>query len=175
MKKRKLFLLLSKFSDCTSKMISVVTRSYFSHASLGLDEDKNTFYSFNLKGFIIEKISRFLHMRKKLPCELYELEVSEDTYRSVKSSLSDFIATKEKHHYSLSGLILSLFHIPHKSRQNYFCSQFVAYILERCQAVKLQKNSSLYFPKDLKKIPGIHLSYSGDMQKMPAQGQFCMG
>ena len=59
MKKRKIFILLTKFYDTGSKLLRFATGTYYTHASIGLEEDMNTFYSFVLKGFIEEKITRY--------------------------------------------------------------------------------------------------------------------
>ena len=59
MPKRKIYLLLIRFPDTGSKLIHALTGFGYTHASVGLDEDLNTFYSFVVKGFIVEDISRY--------------------------------------------------------------------------------------------------------------------
>ena len=49
-------------------------------------------------------------------------------------------------------MFLSLIHIPTRWKGRYFCSQFVAEVLHKCQAAKLKKSSTLYLPKDLNKL-----------------------
>ena len=108
MEKKKILLLLSKFSDFKSRAIGFLTGFYFTHASIGLGEDKNTFYSFVDKGFIVEKISRYVRPDKtSAPCELYEAEVSDEVYEEVKDTLSGFVKRKASLRYSLPGLLLS--------------------------------------------------------------------
>ena len=71
----------------------------------------------------MEKISRYVRPDKtSAPCELYEAEVSDEVYEEVKDTLSGFVKRKASLHYSLPGLLLSLLHIPHKSRRRFFCS-----------------------------------------------------
>lgn len=77
-KKRKIYILLTRLCDNGSKAIGFLTSSYYTHASLGLEEDLNTFYSFVTKGFMIEKISKYIRPdRDPYPCVLYEMEVSQ--------------------------------------------------------------------------------------------------
>ena len=167
MEKKKILLLLSKFSDFKSRAIGFLTGFYFTHASIGLGEDKNTFYSFVDKGFIVEKISRYVRPDKtSAPCELYEAEVSDEVYEEVKDTLSGFVKRKASLHYSLPGLLLSLLHIPRKSRRRFFCSQFVAEVLGKCRAARLKKSSSLYFPRDLRKMPEMRMIFRGNMKGM---------
>lgn len=51
--------------------------------------------------------------------------------------------------YSLFGTLLCFLHIPHKFHDKYFCSQFVAELLEKAGAVELRKEVSLYLPSQL--------------------------
>lgn len=52
---RKVYVLLTRFPDNGSKTIGFYTNFYYTHASIGLDEDMDTFYSFVKKGFFVEK------------------------------------------------------------------------------------------------------------------------
>lgn len=168
MKKRKLYLLLSRFPDCGSKVIEALTGFYYTHASIGLDEDLNTFYSFVTKGFIVESIPRYLKPdREPFPCQLYELEVPESTYLRAKEILEYFICLKQLLGYTKLGVVLSILRIPYrKNRFKFFCTQFVADVLRRSGAVKLKKKSHYCFAKDLKQLPGMKLKYQGDMRSM---------
>ncbi len=92
---RKIFILLTRLPDNGSKAMRLITRFPYTHASIGLDEDMNTFYSFICKGFIVEKISRYLRPDKEpFLCLLYELEVSEEIYQTVKEILNAFVDNK---------------------------------------------------------------------------------
>ena len=57
---RKISILLTRFPDNGSRAVSMLTRFYYTHASIGLDEDMNTFYSFVTKGFLVEKVTRYI-------------------------------------------------------------------------------------------------------------------
>lgn len=165
MEKRKIYILLTKLPGKRSRIIRYATRSYYAHASIGLDEDTNTFYSFVIKkGFIIEKLSKFIKPdRAPCPCELYELEVTEDVYMKVKSIIESYIAIKDHLHYSKLGLLLSILHIPYKRNQlGFFCTQFVAEVLKSAGAVMLTKKPTRYFSKHLKLLPGVKLHYQGN-------------
>lgn len=58
--KYKINILLTRFPDNGSKAISFFKRSFYTHASIGLGEDLNTFYSFVWKGFLVEKVTRYV-------------------------------------------------------------------------------------------------------------------
>ena len=85
--KRKVYLLLTKFPDTGTKIINILTGLKYPHASIGLEEDINTFYSFVTKGFIVEDINRYAKPgRKTIPCQLYEMYVTEETYLKIKQA-----------------------------------------------------------------------------------------
>lgn len=166
-KKRKIYILLTRFPDNGSKAIHAMTGFYYTHASIGLEEDMNTFYSFVVKGFIVEEISRYLRPdRAPFPCQLYELEVSEKVYNSVKKILNSYVERKKHLHYTKLGLVFCLLRIPYKKDHHYFCSQFVADVLRQAKATHLKKHSALYLPGDFKHLPGIRLHFQGNLQSL---------
>ena len=90
--KRKLYILLTRFPGKTAIAIHAMTGCYYTHASIGLEEDLNTFYSIVGKGFIVEKITRYVRPdRDPFPCQLYELEVPEKVYCTVKNILISIV------------------------------------------------------------------------------------
>ena len=166
-KKRKLFILLTQFPGLDAKAMRCWTRFPYTHASIGLEEDLNTFYSFVVKGFIVEDISRYNKPgRPPFPCALYELEVTQAVYDRVKDLLQNFVKHRSTLRYSYWGLLLSLIHIPSRWKGRYFCSQFVAEVLQRCKATRLKKSSTLYLPKDLHRLNDLKLVFQGDLLNM---------
>ncbi|MBR3994374.1 MAG: hypothetical protein IKI97_03740 [Clostridia bacterium] len=166
--KRKVYLLLTKFPDTGTKIIKFLTGLKYPHASIGLEEDMNTFYSFVTKGFIVEDINRYTKPgRKAIPCQLYEMNVSEETYLKIKKAIEYFIEFKDLFYYSRTSLTLSLLKLPYKSsRFGFFCSQFVAYILQKSHANDEIKSVNKYFSDDLSNITGMRLKYQGSLRSM---------
>ena len=170
MSRRKVLILLTKFPNTSSKVLQRLTGCGYTHASIGLDEDMNTFYSFVTKGFIVEKLTRYLKPeRKPFPCMLYEIPVPEQTYREISALLSGFVENKPLLRYNRLGVVLGLLHIARKRENHYFCSQFVAEILRQGQAVQLSKDSALYFPKDFEKIREARELFRGDLLGLTKQ------
>lgn len=169
--KRKLFILLTRFPGLDSDALRWWTRFPYTHASIGLDEDMNTFYSFVVKGFIIEDIARYNRKpgRAPFPCVLYELEVSETVYQKAKQMLLKFVSNRENLRYNTLGMLLSLIKIPSRRQSRYFCSHFVAELLQRCDAARLKKRSTLYLPRDLQKLSEVKMIFQGDLLRMSQQ------
>lgn len=166
----KIFILLTQMPDNGSKVIRLLTRFSYTHVSIGLEEDMNTFYSFVTKGFIVESVTRYVKPdREPFPCMLYEMEVSKEVYQSIREMLHRFVKNKKKLHYSYLGVVLVLMHIPYKGKNHYFCSQFVAEILKYSKAACLQKDSALYLPKDFQNLRGIKVRFRGNLLGMLRQ------
>lgn len=167
MQTRNIFVLLTRFPGLDAKALGWWTGFPYSHVSLGLDENMNTFYSFVVKGFIVEDISRYNRPdRSPFPCQLYALDVCEETYQAVRKYLLTFVHKKDTLSYTRLGLILTLIHVPWRLKNRYICSHFVAQTLQRCASIRLRKHSTLYLPKDFPKFPGLHLIFQGDLYRM---------
>ncbi len=164
---RKIYILLTKFHGSGSRVFSLFSNCYYTHASIGLDEDMNTFYSFVVKGFMIEKVTRYLKPgREPFPVTLYEISVPEETYFRIKSKIDFFIAYKSRMQYTILGVILAILRIPYKRKNTFFCSQFVAEVLKSVDIVPSHIDSALYLPGDLSTVPGVRLLFVGNMETL---------
>ena len=163
-----LYILLMRFPGGGPMFMELMTGFYYTHASIGLGEDMNTFYSFVKTGFIAEDINRYVNKqgREPFPCRLYRLQVPAASYQAVKRVLGLFIRFQALLHYTNMGLILNLFSLPYRRKFGYYCSHFVAEVLNRSKAVKLKKRSCRYMPQDIILLPGMELLYQGDLRDM---------
>ena len=168
MERNKITILLIQYPDPMATFMTRWTRFRYTHATIGLGEDLNTFYSFVHKGFIVEKVTRYLKPdRDPFPCALYEITVPPSIYRRIKKMLLAYAARKQQLRYTQLGLVLALMlRIPYKRRDHYFCSQFVAEVLQRGRAAHLPRKSMLYFPKDFHKLKETNLVFTGNLQTM---------
>ena len=165
--KKNISILLTEYSDRFSKLTQLFTASKYTHASIGIEEHNDRFYSFLTKGFRTEKpgiFAKFTNSGKS--CALYNLEVTEDVYDKVKAQLDEFKNNSKQYRYSFFGTILCFLRIPHKFKHRYFCSQFVAEILSSSGAIELNKRPSLYQPKDFAKEPRLLLCFTGTLEEL---------
>lgn len=164
-KTKKVYILLTRLHDRGSRAAGFFASCYYTHSSIGLEEDMNTFYSFMVNGFIEEDVSRFLRSKyKPFPCKVYEIEVSEEVYNKIKGIINQFKINRNIYEYTKIGVVSGLFRIPRKRKYEYFCSHFVAHVLEKGKAIKLKKSSALYFPRDFTKMPELSLAFHGNLK-----------
>lgn len=151
-------ILLTKYMDIGSKIISMISPYGYTHASISIDEEEEIFYSFNYRGFVTETPKK-KYPSNRCPENAYiRLSVPEETYEIIKQEISYFLTCKEYYTYSRIGVVLCLLQIPHKFSNKYFCSQFVAEILSHAGAIQVKKNASLYLPDQL--IDGMECLFS---------------
>ena len=67
---------------------------------------------------------------RRIPCCLYELKVSGPVYRRLRRQLSRMYHQRERYHYNLLGALSCYFNHPLRRKNHYFCSQFLATLLE---------------------------------------------
>ncbi len=138
-------ILLTKYSDWISSMVYMLCGKGYTHASIGLEEDPDTYYSFNYRGFAIETVEK--HKRrgvKKSKC--YQWMVPDDTYEEIKHRIQDVKEDKDSYRYTRLGVLCCVLHIPLHWKKHYFCSQFVAELLEKSGAVSLSRSPSCFLP-----------------------------
>lgn len=142
-------ILLTRYSDLFGRFISGISRHAYSHASISIDEKEEIFYSFNMKGFVIEKPKKRTPKTRRPGSVCIRMQIPESTYALIEEEIKHFLEKKEQYTYSCLGVVLCLLHIPHKFKNQYFCSQFVAEVLARAGAIELRKKESLYLPGQL--------------------------
>lgn len=131
MAERTVYILLTRSGTWFSRLIHLATQDSYTHASIGLDGPDGPFYSFARKHPHLALPAGLVEEAPaaergaEMPCRLYELKVSEDVYRRLR----------RRHHF--------------------FCSQFVAGLLEECGAVTLDKSPDLTRPADLCRVGGL--------------------
>lgn len=169
MAERTIYILLTRSGTCFSRLIHLATQDSYTHASIGLDGPQGPFYSFGRKyehlilpaGLVEEQVSP---SRRTVPCCLYALTVSEETYRRLRRQLHTMYARREEYSYNLLGALACFFNLPLRRRHHYFCSQFVADLLQECGAVELPKPPTLLRPADFCQMEALRPVHQGFLE-----------
>lgn len=151
-------ILLTKYSDCVSSLVYYVCGRSYTHASISLEEEPGKYYSFNYRGFAVETLEKHRKRGVKHSC-CYRIQITEAAYKNIQDILRFFLAEKDSYRYTRLGVLCCVLHIPMHWERHYFCSQFVAELLERSGAVTMRKTSSLFLPGDFIELIEGHLPY----------------
>lgn len=169
---RKLYLLLSHTGSFVSKCINLYTKDPYTHASIALDERLENLYSFGrikphnplIAGFVKEDIDNGTYQRfLNTTCALYSIEISELQYRLLKAELDRFINADVRYGYNLLGMFGFMVNRPIVRKNSYFCSQFVAEVLQNSGIHLVDKDASLTAPNDFRLSEQVQLVYEGNL------------
>jgi len=145
---KKVTVLLTKYSDWVSSFVYHIAGRGYTHASLGLEDEPGVYYSFNYKGFCTETLEKHRRrgVEKSMSCEV---EVSEEAYQKMQQQIEQFKTRRAELSYTRLGVAFCLMQLPFQWENHYFCSQFVAELLQTSGAVQMKKKAELYLPNQL--------------------------
>lgn len=167
MKSRTVYLLFTDTGSYLSRLIHLYTKEPLNHVSIALDRELTEVYSFGRKqpnnpfigGFVKEQI--FSPYLNNSVCEIYALKVTENEYECIQSLIQNIEIEKEKYRYNFIGLFGVMMKIKITRRAAYFCSEFVATILQGVTDLSLSKDPSFTTPEDIRNSPNLELIYQG--------------
>lgn len=164
---KEIYIILSNTGTLLSKTIKLYTRAPYNHTSIGFDTELKELYSFGRKnpnnplpaGFVKENLRHTFF--KNTTCCIYKLSVSHEEYISIREIIEEFKMEKNKYRYSLVGLLGVMFNYPIKREYHYFCSEFVATLLQESGTCYFQKDTGLVKPSDFQCLKNATLIYEG--------------
>lgn len=175
--KKTIYILLSRSGTWFSRLIHFATADQYTHASIGLDGPLGAFYSFARKqpqfalpaGLVEEQIRwGQIPSQRPSPCCLYGLTVDEEVYDRLREQLDEMYLRRNEYYYSILGTLACWFNLPLQRQHHYFCSQFVAALLQDSGAITLPKSAALVRPADFCQIKNLLPLHTGELGGMPA-------
>ena len=163
-----IFITLMHTGTSLANIIKKVTHDEFSHVGISLTSDLDPIYSFGRKkvsaaqgtGFsIMNHDDPFFKKATDTRYQVYVMYLTKEEYSAMKSRLQYFIDNKDNLKYDFKSLILNYLHIPSEFSKKYFCSRFVAEVIN--EGRKLEKKPSLYRPNDFIDFTDISLVNKG--------------
>ena len=167
---RKIYILLMHTNTIPSKLVKYFTRYKYSHVAISLTEDCYTTYSFGRRSLynilngglsIQNKDGKFFGKFNKTTCKIYELEVTEEQYESVKEKLQYMEKNIDNYKYDFFGIVPRMFGKPVTFKDRFVCSYFVACVLTEANICDFGKDTCLVVPRDFEGIKGFKQIYSG--------------
>lgn len=171
--KNEIYILLTYSGSLLSKCINRCTKEPYTHVSVALDLNLEELYSFGrlypsnpiFAGFVKEDIVYGTYARfPNTVCALYSLKVDDIQYSKLKKRLYKFKENEDKYGYNLLGLFGVLLNHPIEREYNYFCSQFVATLLNDSGIYIFNKSTGLISPKDFRECEEFNLIYEGSLK-----------
>ncbi|CAM4458296.1 MAG: hypothetical protein E7L01_00180 [Paenibacillus macerans] len=171
---RSVYILLTNTGTLFTRVIKGYTGAPYNHASISFDRELSELYSFGRKnpnnplngGFVKEDIKTGTFSKyPNTTCVLYELRVTGREVEKMERVLRLFIRKRNKYLYNLLGVIGIVLKEPVEFSNSYFCSQFVAEILERSGIKLWNKLPALVTPDDFRQCDRLKLIYEGKLSE----------
>ena len=164
------YIVISQTGTLLSRIIKLVTKAEYNHASISLVPDLDVMYSFGRKnpynpfwgGFVKESprwgtFKRFSRTR----IMVLDLAVTQEQYREIQNRINTISANREYYHYNYLGLYLAAFRVPYHQKRCYYCSEFVNHLLARSQVQGAKNTRSIVQPMHFLSLPEAKQVYSG--------------
>lgn len=170
---KSIYIILSQSGTEVSRMLKLITGEKYNHSSICIDDSFNEFYSFGRKkinnpligGFIIE--NAFKHVFGKyenIPCLILKKTISDEQYQKLRNTIKEFILNKDKYSYAFIGLAFADTNYSIVNNSKFFCSQFVAKLLNDIE-IQTPKKPEHMHPMDFIQIDNAQILYEGDLKK----------
>lgn len=145
---RSVFVIWTRYTDLMAQFVYHMTGKSYTHAAISLDEDGISYYSFCFKGFCQETVEKYRRRGVQSSLRL-RLEIPDELYEKLQKRLNLVAENAEDYQYTKLGAFCAIFHIPFHRQQRYFCSQFVAELLESAGVFHFSRPSYLCLPHHL--------------------------
>ncbi|MFO8069169.1 MAG: hypothetical protein R6U02_04165, partial [Alkalibacterium sp.] len=168
-----IYLIETNNQTVLSQSIRLFSRYPYNHLSIALDASLSEVYSFGrrqpsnplMAGFTKEDFSHSFY--KESSGRVYTLQVSDQEWQVVQTHLQSFEANPLDWHYNLLGLLPAYFQYSWERPDHFFCSEFVATLLQSANVMSPFNRPNLMHPRDV--IEAVHSTcvYDGQLQQYP--------
>ena len=155
-----IYIILTQSGTTISKFLKFFSKKAFNHSSLALDKSLNEFYSFGRKkvnnflngGFVVEHKDKGVFERwPNTPCLVIEKDVTDEQHETIQKIIKEnFINNKESFKYNFIAVPFVNTKI-NINNDKYFCSSFVAHILNSV-GIETTKSPNHMEPVDFLKL-----------------------
>lgn len=168
---QKIYIVLTQTHTALARVIRLITKDKYSHASISFDPECNKMYSFGRKYYPMfwygtfkeENINeRIFKEYSGNEMTIYELKISDKQYKNIMKNIENIRKTNKG--YNLLGLIYGIGNKRLK-RNKYYCSEFIYEILSNDNVGLLPETNNAIKPEDLLKIKDLKKVYEGKIRE----------
>lgn len=166
-----IYVVLTDTGTVLSKIIGMYTGSGLNHASIALDEKLTEMYSFGRKyqsnpfiaGFVKENTTSRIFQGSN--CAIYSYRVNEDEFDSVINKVRYIEKHKKQYRYNFIGLFGVAVNKGISRERAFFCSQFVATVMNEENFPMFAVSPNLMQPRHFAETTWLQKVYEGDLQE----------
>lgn len=166
----KIYIVLTDTGSLLTKAIKLYTKQPYNHVSISFNKDLTEIYSFGRKvpnnpfigGFVKENMNAKIF--KYAGCAIYSINVTKEQYNRMQAKVREIETEKDAYRYNFIGLLAVAAHVDLEREYAYFCSQFVATILQAGGIQVCQKPIYFTSPSDIQMYSELQLEYEGALR-----------
>lgn len=173
--KQHIWIVLTGTGTWLSRIIQCFTNAPLNHASISFDHHLREVYSFGRKDVSNPFSGGLVRENLRAPffytshCAIYRLEVSTEKYKLMVHLVQQMMDDQDRYKYDLLGMMGMLFRIRIDRADAYFCSYFVASILEQAGLHPVGKPPQLVTPCDFSHSEDLEEIYQGSLENYLAR------
>lgn len=165
-----IYIVLTDTGTLLSKAIGFYTRKDLNHASIAFDEQLTEMYSFGRKqrhnpfigGFVKENAMDGIF--RQATCAILSYTVSEENYNRMRQRIRQFELNQAQYRYNFIGLFGVALNKGIQRERAFFCSQFVATVVNEGGVPMFKISPDLVQPHHFAQIKCLQLIFEGDLQ-----------
>ena len=165
-----IYVVVTKTRTKVSKLIRLLSRQPYSHASIAFDRELNEMYSFARRsrrnifnsGFIKEKIDAgILGSDDRITCCVFCLPLTVEELERIRKEIEICKRRPWEYNYNYIGLVGAGINHPYNRPKRFFCSQYVAWLFQQAGLVFFHKDCALVRPEDIRQAFQNYMIYEG--------------
>lgn len=169
-----IYIVVSQTGTVLSRILRIITRKEYNHASISFAEDLHIMYSFGRKnpynpfwgGFVKESASFGTFKRfSNTKVIVLKLDINESTHKKMENSVNVMVNNPDNYKYNYLGLCLAAFKINLTKSNSYYCSEFIKDLLVRFNVEGADKLGKIVHPMHFLKIPDTQTVYKGKLSE----------
>ena len=151
------YIVISQTGTALSRILKFITGAKYNHASISLEPDLSTMYSFGRNYGTFKRFSG-------TKVEVLSIAVSEGQYINLGQMLEGMAKNKKRYHYNYLGLFLAGANIHYRQANSYYCSEFVKEMLVRNGIREARELNDIVEPILFLTLPNANHVYSGKLK-----------
>ncbi|WP_139364833.1 hypothetical protein [Sutcliffiella halmapala] len=163
------YIILTDTGSMLTRMIKMFTKDSYNHASIAFNKELDSPYSFGRKkmnnpfigGFVKENLTDRIF--QQAPCAIYSRKVSANEYERMLALVQAIESQQHTYKYNFIGLFGFVFNRQIERKNAFFCSEFVATVLNNGGIKVNRKPASLVKPTELIECEEFRLIYEGQL------------
>ena len=172
------YVFLVNSGSAMAKLIGAATGDEYTHASISFDPTMRVMYSFGMKqengkgfGFAVESINNSWYRGKDMLYSIYCVFVNQSQLKKMKDRVQYFVKYGTNFLFDFPGLFLNAMNISANPQHRWFCSRFVADVLNAGSSSKKNqyiKDASYMRPNDFTQTNFAHYICGGKIKNFRA-------